>query len=319
MEKILECKNISKRIGHFLLKDINFSIEPGYILGVVGSTGAGKSTLVQLLLGSLSLKRYPKEISHISQKSMESKENYGVIYANGYCLQSEPKEYKRQLAFILNECPFAMELSAKENGEWFGAFYSEFSMERYEQFCKEYQVPFEKPLRDLSKGEQIKMQLAFAMTREAKVFVFDEPAGNLDVKFRETFYEMMRELVADGTKSIVYVTHLVEELEQIGDYILWIEDGEQLAFGTLEEILDEYWIYEGARAVLKEWKEAEKAGSLVVEKENAIHYEALLHSTEKELPKNIRKECRRAELKEIMYGVLEQRKGMQKGRREVEC
>ena len=152
------------------------------------------------------------------------------------------------------------------------------------------------------------MQLAFAMTRDVKVFVFDEPAGNLDVKFRETFYEIMRELVADGTKSIVYVTHLVEELEQIGDYILWIEEGEQLEFGPLEEVLDRYWIYEGAKHVLKGLDEKEKSRIFVMEKENPVHYEALLHSTKEELPENVGKNCRRAELKEILYGVLEQRK-----------
>ena len=104
-------------------------------------------------------------------------------------------------------------------------------------------MPFEKRLEELSKGQQIKMQLAFAKARDAKVFVLDEPAGNLDVKFREEFYNQMRNLVQDGQRSIVYVTHLVEELEQIADYVLWLEEGTQKAFCSMEELLDMYCLY----------------------------------------------------------------------------
>lgn len=295
MEAILQCQNISKRIGKFYLQDIHFNLEPGYILGVIGRSGAGKSTLVRILLGSYKLHHYSGKKWWRTEETKGMEDNQGDVLACGYSIKAQTKEYKEQLAFILNENPFVMSRSAKENGSYFGAYYKDFQEETYKELCMEYGVPFEKPLEKLSKGEQIKMQLAFALARDAKVFVFDEPAGNLDVKFRDTFYNQMRDIVSGGDKSIVYVTHLVEELEQLADYVLWMEEGKQKEFCTLEEMLDKYWLFEGKKEMLCDLKE----GQIVWEKENAVHYEALLCAREP-LPKEILQKCRRAELKEIL-------------------
>lgn len=178
--------------------------------------------------------------------------NRGDVFLEGYSLKAQPVQYKERLAFVLQENPFSMKLSAKDNGFLYGDYYREFDKEYYEKLCKDYAVPFDIPLKKLSKGEQIKMQLAFALSYEAKLYIMDEPAGNLDVRFRRDFYDIMRGLVQDGDKSILYVTHLVEELETLADYMLWIDKGEQKYFGTLEALLDEHILENGRRATLKE-------------------------------------------------------------------
>lgn len=70
---------------------------------------------------------------------------------------------------------------------------------------------------DFSQGQKILLQLAFAQSYDAQVYFFDEPTGNLDVEFRDKFYETIRELAADENKCIIYATHLVEELEHFAD------------------------------------------------------------------------------------------------------
>ena len=297
MKQLLVCDHISKKAGTFLLQDIHFTLEPGYIMAVIGSNGAGKSTLVRSLLGSYKLydhvNDYPDPVP--AAKSLSA--NKGDIYIEGHSIKYDSKAYKERVAFVMCECPFTMKLSAKDNGLLYGSYYKNFNQKRYEQLCKEFALPPKNPIGKFSKGQQIKMQLAFAMAREASVYVMDEPAGNLDVKFREEFYDIMRNLVREGDKSIIYVTHLVEEAEIFADYVLWIEDGKQIWTGTLECLLDEYRLYVGDLQPLYR----EMNIQVVSTKENAVHKEALVRCIKGDFSDFIEANSRRATLKEIMY------------------
>lgn len=299
MEQLLVCDHITKRVGNFILRDIHFELEPGYITAIIGSNGAGKSTLIRSLLGSYKLYNHVEDYTDNTIPARGLAPNRGDVYIDGYSIKKNPKEYKDRIAFIMNDCPFSMRLSAKDNGRLYGSYYSDFDYNQYEQFCKKYNVPFKIALKKLSKGEQIKMQLAFALSRKAKVYILDEPAGNLDVKFRDEFYEIMRGLVENGERSILYVTHLVDELDVLADYVLWIENGEQVGYGTLEGLLDQYRLYNGN--ALSADVQQEKGFQIVAVKENDIHKEILLHSIQGTFPEEIEKNARRATLKEIMY------------------
>jgi ABC-2 type transport system ATP-binding protein len=297
MENLIECNHIYKKIGDFFLQDIHFALEPGYILGVIGSNGAGKSTLVRVLLGSYKLYNYMEDKLYPTREARSMAANRGDVTVEGFSLKRHSKDYKERVAYILNDTPFALGMTAKENGILYGSYYEDFDRKRYEELCKAYQVPYEVALKELSKGEQVKMQLAFALSYEAKLYILDEPAGNLDVKFRDTLYDVMRDLVKNGDKSVIYVTHLVEEMEALADYVLWIENGRQKCFETLEELLDEYRLYSGPKGFLQE----DEGYSVVGVKNSENHREALLWSKDCTFSKEVLERSRRAELKEIMY------------------
>lgn len=297
MDYLIECSHIYKQIGNFFLQDIHFALEPGYILGVIGCNGAGKSTLVRVLLGSYKLYTYVEDYRYQTAEVKRMTASQGDVFIDGYSLKRHPKDYKAGTAYILNDTPFAKGLNAKENGILYGSYYEDFDRKHYKELCGEYGVPFELPLKGLSKGEQIKMQLAFAMAHGARLYIFDEPAGSLDVRFRDTFYNIMRDIVKDGDKSIIYVTHLVEEMENLADYVLWIEQGRQKAFGTLEGLLDEYLLYQGPRGFLRPGEGYEVVGM----KRNESHTEALVWSRERTFPEPVKERSRRAALKEIIY------------------
>lgn len=297
MDYLIECDHIYKRIGSFFLQDIHFGLEPGYILGVIGSNGAGKSTLVRVLLGSYKLYTHVEDCKYQTAEAKRMAANKGDVLLDGYSLKRHPKDYKARVAYILNDTPFATGLTSKENGILYGSYYEEFDRKHYEELCEQYEVPFEIPLNELSKGEQIRMQLAFALSHEAKLYILDEPAGNLDVKFRDILYDIMRDIVKDGDKSIIYVTHLVEEMETLADYVLWIEAGRQKSFGTLESLLDEYLLYSGPRGFLRPGEGYEVIGM----RKNEYHTEALVRSRECIFSELVRERSRRATLKEIMY------------------
>ncbi|MDE5777915.1 MAG: ABC transporter ATP-binding protein [Lachnospiraceae bacterium] len=297
MAFMLQCDHVTKKVGNFLLWDIHFDLEPGYILGIIGSNGAGKSTLMRILLGSYKLYNHTEDCKCRTIEAEWMAANKGDVFLNGASIRRNPREYKNQTAFVMNDSPFALGMSARDNGLAYGRYYGDFDFIRYEKLCREYGVSYNTVLKKLSKGEQIKQQLAFAMSHSACLYILDEPAGNLDIQFREEFYEIMRDIVKDGDKSIIYVSHLVEEMDVLADYILWIEKGKQKSYGTLEELLDQYRLYSGPQGFLRSKEGYEVIG--LQKKEN--HTEALVWSQNGCFSGQVKSRSRRAALKEIMY------------------
>lgn len=276
--RLFECKDVKKQIGDFILSGINFSVKPGYVTGVIGRNGAGKTTLSRLIMGS-------------------SISDYGEIFLNGASAKRDIKPYKKQLAYVLNETPFPVLMTSHECGMVYGSYYDGFDYGRYLDLLKKYGVPLRQKIKTLSKGQQIRQQLAFALSYDASLYIFDEPAANLDVEFRDEFYGIIREITSCGNKSVIYVSHLVDELEQVADYILWISKGRQKYFGTLDSLRESYQLAQMSRDDIAHVTGAEIVGS----REREMHKEILIKADRKDLPDSVVRYCRFATLKEIMY------------------
>lgn len=212
----------------FTLMDFDFAIEPGYILGIVGKNGAGKTTLIRTILGLY-------------------QPNEGTITVAGYDRVLESVKAKKSIAFITDECLFPLDLSPKDIGKTFGPLYDGFDYKKFEGYCKRFGVPMRKSIRKQSKGMKVKAQLAFCLSYNASLYVFDEPSAGLDPIFRKELVELFFEIVEDGTKSIVLSTHLTEDLDRIADYILYVEDGKQNFFMEKEELVSKFKLIKGSR------------------------------------------------------------------------
>lgn len=297
MNPIFSCRHITQAFEHFKLADITFALEAGCILGVIGRNGSGKTTLLRTLMG------------------MQSTQGDAKIL--GYSLQKDEKEYKKRIAYVLNESPFRMNVNALTNGRLFGRYYDSFDLERYKELLERYEI-LEHPeklqsvrqgkkniqaLNRLSQGQQIQQQLAFALSYDASVYFMDEPTGNLDVEFRDTFYEEIRKLVSDERKSVIYASHLIEEMEYFADYILWLREQNGISqiyfYGTVDELRDRYRIIEAEDEVLREIPSERILGG----RKETNHNEWLIDVEQYELPASIRECARYPELKEIMYYV----------------
>lgn len=297
MNPIFSCRHITQAFEHFKLADITFALEAGCILGVIGRNGSGKTTLLRTLMG------------------MQSTQGDAKIL--GYSLQKDEKEYKKRIAYVLNESPFRMNVNALTNGRLFGRYYDSFDLERYKELLERYEI-LEHPeklqsvrqgkkniqaLNRLSQGQQIQQQLAFALSYDASVYFMDEPTGNLDVEFRDTFYEEIRKLVSDERKSVIYASHLIEEMEYFADYILWLREQNGISqiyfYGTVDELRDRYRIIEAEDEVLRGIPSERILGG----RKETNHNEWLIDVEQYELPASIRKCVRYPELKEIMYYV----------------
>lgn len=317
-QPLLQCIHISKQKGEFVLSDIDFSLEPGYVLGVIGRNGTGKSTLLRTLLGSYHLTSIEqKKHAYVQSAAKNTKEEQNIveqeiaegdIVLQGISINIDMLRYKEQIAYVLNDTPFPLGIHARDCGNYYGKYYQSFDNAKYEGLLKEFEVPEKVLIKNLSKGQQIKQQLAFALSYEAKLYIMDEPTGNLDVEFREKFYQYIRNLMQDGTKGVIYASHLVDELECIADYILWIsttkesdskKTGRKRYFGSREELTKEFQLVEAAREEVMEIPEESIIGMRM--REN--HQEMLVQIERKNLPESVKCVSRYATLKEIMYYI----------------
>lgn len=287
---LLKCEHLNKTIGNYKLNDIDFELEPGMVMGLIGVNGSGKTTLLRSILGSYCLDEDPADS--------------GELWINNMHFQRDIKEYRASIAYVLQESPFSRYMTVKEIGETYGRYYKGFDMEKYLKLIKEYEVPEKKWYDWLSKGQKIRVQLAFALSYPAILYVMDEPVGNLDVEFRDIFYDTVRDLTAKEDCSVILSSHLVTELEHIADNLLWLskkeDQGYERYFGSIDDLKNRYRILsttnENIASVPKEM--------MIGEKIRSSHNEYMLYSETGDfdkLPDALKDSVRYPELQEIMY------------------
>lgn len=230
---ILDIRNIEKRMDNFSLKDISFTLPKGYIMGLVGKNGAGKTTLLQLLF---------------AQRLWDK----GEIFIDGISIKEQPALCKKFMGYVGEDHCFLEKESLLENKKLYEKFYEDFQSDLFFQYLKRFHLPEKKPLGQLSKGMQIKFQLAFALSHRPKLYVMDEPTAGLDPVFRKEFLYLLQEEVEREESSILIATHVVKDLDKAADYITILDQGKLLESKTKEELFDDYFFKNGQVTDLEE-------------------------------------------------------------------
>ena len=227
----VKAEQFSKKRSTFTLREVNFELEEGYILGVVGRNGSGKSTLFQSMLFG------------------DCKDG-GAITINGRVagIDGEKREdYRRQCAFVLEDFPFTDTVTAKDIGDIYGPFYKDFDKEKYKELLNRLEIPASKRMRKLSTGMKLKVQMAFAFSYDSKVLFLDEPTASLDSFARKDLYQLIGEYMESGRRNIIWTTHLTEELDRMADYLLILEKGKQIVFEEKEALMSKYRMVKGGK------------------------------------------------------------------------
>lgn len=232
MTPLLKIDNLEKRIGTLHLENISLTLEPGYIFGLIGRNGAGKTTLIRTLM-------------NLYQK------DGGSVTVDGCPMDTMEREAKDRIGFVLDDFLFEEKLSIASNGKLFGSTYSHYDHGLFLKFCERFELDPKQKTGRLSKGQRTRFQLAFALSHQAKLFIMDEPASGLDPLFRKDLTGCMQELVEDGTRSILFSTHLTADLDQIGDYIALIDEGHFYFCSDMETLRERYRLLEGSREAVE--------------------------------------------------------------------
>lgn len=223
---MIQIEHVTKNFGNFKLSDINLSLPAGYICGLIGENGAGKTSLIHLLLGLY-------------------RPDDGQIFINGNDINRDEVVAKNEIGYVLSEELFDGELTLLQNASLYGKYYKNYDRDTFLSYCKRFELDEKKKLKQQSKGQKLKFQFAFALSHAPKVLILDEPTANFDPTFRSDFIKILTEFIQDGTKSVLLATHLTSDLDRIGDYITFLHKGKIIFSSDRQEMEDSFRLVRG--------------------------------------------------------------------------
>ena len=219
MNKI-EIKKLKKNYQNFALKDVNFSIPEGYVTGFIGRNGMGKTTTIKSIL---SLIQYQGEILsiHGDDKTKLNNQKIGVIMDDSFLAKDWNMELVNQ----------AMKVG-----------YDEWNENAYWKFLEKFNIDKKLKVKELSRGMKIKLMLSIALSHNAELLILDEPTSGLDPSMREEFVEVISDYMQDDKHTVLFSTHITQDLETIADYIVFIDNGEIVLALEKEEFINYFMI-----------------------------------------------------------------------------
>lgn len=203
MEELLICKNVNKNYGNKkVLKNINFSIPRGKIIGLLGKNGTGKTTLIKLINDLLTL-------------------DSGEILIDG---KKVGVESKKIISYLPERTYLDKSMTVNEVIDMFSEFYDNFDAKKARKLLKDLKLDVNSKLSKMSKGMQEKVQLVLVMSRKALLYILDEPLGGVDPATRDYILDTILTNFNEGA-SIIISTHLIADIERILDEVIFIDNG----------------------------------------------------------------------------------------------
>ena len=218
MRPILECQKLTKKYGNFFaLSNVDLSLERGKIVGLLGPNGSGKTTLIKLANGLLT----PTD---------------GHIMING--LEPGPAT-KKIVSYLPDRSFFNGHMTVNHLLAYYADFYRNFSTERALKMLDALEIDKSKRLNALSKGAQEKVQLVLVMSRDADLYILDEPIGGVDPAARDY---ILRTILSNYSENatVLISTHLITDIEQVLDYVIFLQNGQISLNASVDEIRTEY-------------------------------------------------------------------------------
>ena len=199
-------------------------LEPGQIVGFVGANGAGKTTTIRAALGLIKL-------------------DAGEVHLLGQrCDANAPDETQRHLrsriGLVLDTCPFPSTLKVGQVERLVGPAYPTWSCETFAGFIDRFGLDPKTKVKDLSRGMGMKLQLACALSHNAKLLVLDEATAGLDPMAREELLDELLAFVADGQHSVLLSSHITSDLDRTADRVICIDNGSIVFDLPREDITD---------------------------------------------------------------------------------
>ena len=206
--------DVNKSFGNkHILKNINLTIPRGRIIGLLGKNGTGKSTLIKLMNDLLT-------------------PSSGEILVNGEKIGVNSKKI---ISYLPERTYLDKTMTIDKVIEYFDDFYDNFDADKARKLLKDLKLDTRMKLAKMSKGMQEKVQLVLVMSRDAELYILDEPLGGVDPATRDYILDTILSNFSDGA-SVIISTHLIADIERILDEVIFIDDGKIILQANSDEL-----------------------------------------------------------------------------------
>lgn len=281
MKEVLKVSNLTKKYDGFTLDRVSFSLPSGCIMGLVGENGAGKSTIIKLIMRVIK-----GDDGKVSIFGKEGREDFERI--------------KEEIGIVMEEAEFPPSITVKEMNRVMRGIYRCWEEETYFSYIRQFSLPENKEYKELSRGMKMLFAIAVALSHQAKLLILDEATSGLDPLVRDRILDVLLEFTRDEEHSVLLSSHIVSDLEKVCDYIAFIHKGKMVLCEEKDRLLETYGILHCAK------EELAKLGGEAVrgKRENPYGVDALVDKTK--LPAGV--ETEKAALENIILYMM---KGME--------
>ncbi|MBC5714324.1 ABC transporter ATP-binding protein [Roseburia sp. BX1005] len=220
----IEMKHVTKKYASFQLEDVSLTLPSGCIMGLVGENGAGKSTTIGLIMGSI--RRDAGEIFVLGQDN--TKKEFDAV--------------KEDIGVVLDEAYFPEVLNAVNVNQIMKHTYQRWDEKQYFDYIKHFSLEEKKMFKDYSRGMKMKLAIAVALSHKPKLLILDEATSGLDPIIRDEILEIFNEFTREEDHTVLLSSHIISDLEKISDYIAFLHQGKLLFCEEKDRLLEEYGI-----------------------------------------------------------------------------
>ncbi|MDD3767091.1 MAG: ABC transporter ATP-binding protein [Eubacteriales bacterium] len=214
MSEILKLNSLEKRFGsNMALHNVNLSIESGKIVGLLGPNGSGKTTLLKIANGLL-------------------QPTSGEILIGG---EKPGVETKSMVSYLPERTYINNWMRAKDLLDFFGDFYADFDRSKAVDMLSSLGIEPNTKLKEMSKGTKEKVQLVLVMSRQAKLYLLDEPIGGVDPAARDYILNTIISNYNENS-TVIISTHLIQDVEKLFDEVIFLSKGEVLFHDSVDNV-----------------------------------------------------------------------------------
>lgn len=220
-EHALEIKGLRKEYKGFRLKDVSFTVPAGSIMGLVGANGAGKTTIIKLILNLV-------------------RRDAGEVRVFGLDNLAAEKAVKTRIGFVHETPGLVEDARLRDIKAAVAPFYPAWDEAAFARLAGEFGLPLDKKFKKLSHGTRMKFSLALALAHDADLLVLDEPTSGLDPVFRRELLERLSGVIQDERKAVLFSTHITTDLEPTADHVTLLSRG-AVVFSLPKDEIRETW------------------------------------------------------------------------------
>ncbi len=218
----IETHDLWRKFGKFeAVRGVNLQVLRGTVFGLLGVNGAGKSTIIKMIVGHLRPTR-------------------GEIQILGRAQAEDPTGMRERVAYVSENRYLYEWMTVDESVRFTKAFHRTWDDRKAGDLLKRFGLPGGKKVRQLSRGNRTRLCLLLALSFNPELIILDEPTSGLDPIVRRDFIENIVAEIGEEGKTVLFSSHIVEEVERVADYVGIINDGELLLTSSLDEIKASY-------------------------------------------------------------------------------